>query len=116
MDEEILMYSMLRPLENLSMKEAAYALYEDIREHAKSIGHDPDCEVSISPPGKGDYPNTYQVIYEAGPFDLGVNYSLGSAPKSYSWPDIKTDWYLETHYGFDVIFATHDKGTDVYAS
>ena len=46
-----------------------------------------------------------KMMYEAGPYDWGVSYSLSSHPKSYDMMNNPQDWYLETHWGFDVIFT-----------
>ena len=44
--------------------------------------------------------------YEACPlYDWGVSYSLGAFPKSYNPMKNPNDWYLECHYGFDVVFT-----------
>ena len=92
----------------VSKGQAAEELYKALCEVAKLNGHDPKCEVSIT----ADH-NKFEeidegdiwVTYEAGPFDWGVGYSLGSHPESYTWPKTNQDWYLETYYGFDVIFT-----------
>ena len=92
----------------VSKEQAAEELYQALCKIAEANGHDPKCEVSIMK----DH-NKFQeinegdiwVTYEAGPWEWGVGYSLGSHPKSYTWPTTKQDWYLETYYGFDVIFT-----------
>tara|TARA_A100001515_G_C4520869_1_gene193478 strand:- start:64 stop:396 length:333 start_codon:yes stop_codon:yes gene_type:complete len=92
----------------VSKEQAAEELYQALCKIAKANGHDPKWEVSIMK----DH-NKYEeinegdiwVTYEAGPWEWGVGYSLGSHPKSYTWPTTKQDWYLETYYGFDVIFT-----------
>ena len=92
----------------VSKEQAAEELYQALCKIAEANGHDPKCEVSIMKDhnkfqeiNKGDI----WVTYEAGPWEWGVGYSLGSHPKSYTWPTTKQDWYLETYYGFDVIFT-----------
>jgi hypothetical protein len=55
--------------------------------------------------GYGD-DKTIVVNFEAGPFEWGVNYSLGSNPKSYNPGKNIQDWYLECYYGFDVMFVS----------
>ncbi len=92
----------------VSKEQAAAELYQALCKIAEANGHDPKCEVSIMK----DH-NKFQeinegdiwVTYEAGPWEWGVGYSLGSHPKSYTWPKTNQDWYLETYYGFDVIFT-----------
>ena len=102
-----------------SKKEAAKLMHESLIKHCKAFGMEPDIEVD----GPQPYPNKFthlesqmagkntnniQVIWESGPWDLGVHYSLGSNPKSYPFgPADKNiqNWYLETHWGFDVIFC-----------
>lgn len=92
----------------VSKEQAAEELYQALCKIAEANGHDPKCEVSIMKDhnkfeeiNEGDI----WVTYEAGPWEWGVGYSLGSHPKSYTWPTTKQDWYLETYYGFDVIFT-----------
>ena len=92
----------------VSKEQAAEELYQALCKIAEANGHDPKCEVSIMTDhnkfeeiNEGDI----WVTYEAGPWEWGVGYSLGSHPKSYTWPTTKQDWYLETYYGFDVIFT-----------
>jgi len=55
--------------------------------------------------GYGD-DKTIVVNFEAGPYDWGVSYSLGSNPKSYDISNNIQDWYLECYYGFDVMFVS----------
>ena len=55
--------------------------------------------------GYGD-DKTIVVNFEAGPFDWGVSYSMGSNPKSYDPGNNIQDWYLECYYGFDVMFVS----------
>ena len=55
--------------------------------------------------GYGD-DKTIVVNFEAGPFDWGVSYSMGSNPKSYDPSNNIQDWYLECYYGFDVMFVS----------
>jgi len=92
----------------VSKEQAAEELYQALCKIAEANGHDPKWEVSIMKDhnkfeeiNEGDI----WVTYEAGPWEWGVGYSLGSHPKSYTWPTTKQDWYLETYYGFDVIFT-----------
>tara|TARA_R100000781_G_C4047064_1_gene116093 strand:- start:308 stop:670 length:363 start_codon:yes stop_codon:yes gene_type:complete len=89
-------------------EEAAKQLYQALREQAKKMGFDPDSEVFMT----SDYENYEEicegqiwVCFEAGPYDWGVGYSIGSHPSSYDMMSNPQDWYLETYYGFDVIFA-----------
>ncbi len=103
----------------IDKKEAAQMMYNSLVKHCKAFGMDSDIEVSKPK----SYPNVFthtkhqmagkktdsiQVVWESGPFDWGVAYSLGSHPKSYPFGQTKIykqDWYLETHWGFDVIFC-----------
>ena len=107
----------------ISKEEAAEQLYQALCKQARSVGHDPAWEVSKPTP----YPNTHthtdeersdiqtdaeykdyeqiMVSYEAGPYDWGVGYSLSSHPESYDMMNNPQDWYLETHWGFDVVFT-----------
>ena len=55
--------------------------------------------------GYGD-DKTIVVNFEAGPFDWGVSYSMGSNPTSYNPCKNIQDWYLECYYGFDVMFVS----------
>ena len=54
---------------------------------------------------QGESNKVIVVSFEAGPFDWGVGYSLGSHPKSYNMHKNIQDWYLECYYGFDVMFT-----------
>ena len=85
--------------------EAAKMMYEALCKQAKAEGHDPAYEVCKPQPYAGNNSKGIQVIYEAGPYDWGVGYSLSSHPKSYDMMSNPQDWYLETHWGFDVIFT-----------
>ena len=83
--------------------EASKMMYEALCKQAKAEGHDPSYEVCKRPyEGNKD---AIHVMYEAGPYDWGVSYSLSSHPKSYNMMSNPQDWYLETHWGFDVIFT-----------
>ena len=85
--------------------EAAQMMYEALCKQAKAEGHDPAYEVCKPQPYAENNSKGIQVIYEAGPYDWGVGYSLSSHPKSYDMMSNPQDWYLETHWGFDVIFT-----------
>ena len=101
----------------INKKEAAEMMYKSLVKHCKAYGMKPDIEVSKPQPYPnkfthtesemaGSNTNNIQVVWESGPFDWGVAYSLGSQPKSYNiGKDNIQDWYLETHWGFDVIFC-----------
>ena len=91
----------------VELKEASKLLKEALDKIAKEFGHDPKWETY-----KTDYKQWggnfegEMVGYEACPvYDWGVGYSLGSFPKSYNMHKNPQDWYLECHYGFDVIFT-----------
>tara|TARA_R100000664_G_C2624950_1_gene57215 strand:+ start:65 stop:385 length:321 start_codon:yes stop_codon:yes gene_type:complete len=87
----------------ISKEEAAEQLYQALCKEAKEVGHDPKWEVSKQPYEENK--KAIHVLYEAGPYDWGVSYSLSSHPKSYDMMNNPQDWYLETHWGFDVIFC-----------
>ena len=91
----------------VELKEASRQFKEALDKIAKEFGHDPNYETWLQDYKKwggnmeGDY-----VGYEACPiYDWGVSYSLGAYPKSYNPMKNPNDWYLECHYGFDVIFT-----------
>ena len=97
----------------IDMLSAAKMFKKAIDENCKRLGMDPDWETNILL--YKDYnsdSNSDKIIvvsFEAGPYDWGVGYSLGSHPKSYAWPKGNPqDWYLECYYGFDVMFTPHD--------
>ena len=97
----------------VDMLSAAKMFKKAIDENCKRLGMDPDWETNILL--YKDYnsdSNSDKIIvvsFEAGPYDWGVGYSLGSHPKSYAWPKGNPqDWYLECYYGFDVMFTPHD--------
>jgi len=71
-------------------------------------GMDPNWETNIDTAANYQYGDdkTIVVNFEAGPFDWGVQYSLGSNPKSYNPSKNIQDWYLECYYGFDVMFVS----------
>ena len=107
----------------ISKEEAAELLYQALCKHAKDVGHDPAWEVSKPTPYPNDCTHTDEeradiqtdaeykdydqimVSYEAGPYDWGVGYSLSSHPESYDMMNNPQDWYLETHWGFGVVFT-----------
>ena len=62
----------------------------------------------------GSNKNNIQVIWESGPFDWGVAYSMGSNPKSYDPMKNIQDWYLECYYGFDVMFTPTNENPKKY--
>jgi len=77
---------------------------------AKDWGMDPEWETLIKTYDKYvERGNDKSIVvgWEAGPFDWGVAYSLGSNLNSYDPTKNPNDWYLECHYGFDVIFTPH---------
>ncbi len=92
----------------VSKEDAANQLYQALRKQAKRMGFNPDTEVFMT----SDHENYEEisegqiwVCFEAGPWEWGVGYSLGSHPESYDMMSNPHDWYLECYYGFDVIFA-----------
>ena len=100
----------------ISKEEAAEQLYQALCKQARAVGHDPAWEVSKPTPYPSEYTHTDEerrgressslmVAYEAGPYDWGVSYSLSSHPESYDMMNNPQDWYLETHWGFDVVFT-----------
>ena len=100
----------------ISKEEAAEQLYQALCKQARAVGHDPAWEVSkpraypndsthTDEERGGRESNALMVTYEAGPHDWGVSYSLSSHPESYDMMNNPQDWYLETHWGFDVIFT-----------
>ena len=89
-------------------EKAADMLYQALRKQAKLMGFDPDTEVFMtsdranhSEISEGDI----WVCFEAGPWEWGVGYSIGSHPESYDAMSNPNDWYLECYWGFDVIFT-----------
>ena len=95
----------------VDMLTAAREFKAAIDKNCKRMGMDPDWETNIML--YKDYSsdsNSDKIIvvnFEAGPYDWGVGYSLGSHPKSYSMHKNIQDWYLECYYGFDVMFTPH---------
>lgn len=92
----------------VDMLTAAREFKAAIDKNCKRMGMDPDWETNITldtPDKEGGQSKVIMVSFEAGPFDWGVNYSLGSNPDSYSMHKNIQDWYLETYYGFDVMFT-----------
>lgn len=95
----------------VDMLEAANMLKKAIDKMARAVGQDPEWETLIKTYDKFvDSGNDKSIVvgWEAGPFDWGVSYSLGAYPNSYSFDSNIQDWYLECHYGIDVIFTPKD--------
>jgi hypothetical protein len=91
----------------VNMEDASKQLKEALDKIAQAFGHDPKSEVYSSDyrDHGGRWDGTL-VGYEACPlYDWGVSYSLGAFPKSYNPMKNPNDWYLECHYGFDVVFT-----------
>ena len=94
----------------IDMLEAANMFKKAIDKIAIEQGMDPEWETLIKTYDKfveRGNDKSIVVSWEAGPFDWGVSYSLGSNPNSYDPTKNPNDWYLECHYGFDVIFTPH---------
>jgi hypothetical protein len=91
----------------VDMLTAAREFKAAIDKNCKRMGMDPDWETNIllDKEYQGTSNKVIVVSFEAGPFDWGVGYSLGSHPKSYSMHKNIQDWYLECYYGFDVMFT-----------
>ena len=92
----------------IDMLEAANMFKKAIDKIAIEQGMDPEWETLIKTYDKfveDGNDKSIVVSWEAGPFDWGVSYSLGSNPNSYDPSNNPNDWYLECHYGFDVIFT-----------
>jgi hypothetical protein len=94
----------------VDMLTAAREFKAAIDKNCKRMGMDPDWETNIllDKEYQGNSDKVIVVSFEAGPFDWGVGYSLGSHPKSYSMHKNIQDWYLECYYGFDVMFTPTD--------
>jgi hypothetical protein len=94
----------------VDMLTAAREFKAAIDKNCKRMGMDPDWETNIllDKEYQGHSNKVIVVSFEAGPFDWGVGYSLGSHPKSYSMHKNIQDWYLECYYGFDVMFTPTD--------
>jgi hypothetical protein len=94
----------------VDMLTAAREFKAAIDKNCKRMGMDPDWETNIllDSEYQGTSNKVIVVSFEAGPFDWGVGYSLGSHPKSYSMHKNIQDWYLECYYGFDVMFTPTD--------
>ena len=94
----------------VDMLTAAREFKAAIDKNCKRMGMDPDWETNIllDSEYQGTSNKVIVVSFEAGPFDWGVGYSLGSPPKSYSMHKNIQDWYLECYYGFDVMFTPTD--------
>jgi hypothetical protein len=94
----------------VDMLTAARSFKAAIDKNCKRMGMDPDWETNIllDSEYQGTSNKVIVVSFEAGPFDWGVGYSLGSHPKSYSMHKNIQDWYLECYYGFDVMFTPTD--------
>jgi hypothetical protein len=91
---------------------AAKALYEHLRTKAAEAGQKPDCEVALSPPGEG-WVNTdeWHVVWEAGPYEWGVDFSLGDGSKIDATGGTgNRNWYTEPYWGFDVAFVDERTG------
>ena len=93
----------------IDMLEAAKLFKKAIDRHCRASAQDPNWETNMVTAREqhgGDYSDKIICVnWEAGPFDWGVSYSLGSHPGSYSMHKNTQDWYLETYWGFDVMFT-----------
>ena len=94
----------------VDMLTAAREFKAAIDKNCKRMGMDPNWETNIllDKEYQGDSNKVIVVSFEAGPFDWGVGYSLGSHPKSFNPMKNPNDWYLECYYGFDVMFTPTD--------
>jgi hypothetical protein len=94
----------------VDMLTAARQFKAAIDKNCRRMGMDPDWETNIllDKEYQGSSNKVIVVCFEAGPFDWGVGYSLGSHPKSYNMHKNIQDWYLECYYGFDVMFTPTD--------
>jgi len=94
----------------VDMLTAAKQFKAAIDKNCRRMGMDPDWETNIllDSEYQGTSNKVIVVSFEAGPFDWGVGYSLGSHPKSYNMHKNIQDWYLECYYGFDVMFTPLD--------
>ena len=94
----------------VDMLTAAREFKAAIDKNCKRMGMDPDWEtnINLSKDYFGDSDKVIVVYFEAGPYDWGVSYSMGSHLKSYDPMKNPNDWYLECYYGFDVMFTPTD--------
>ena len=94
----------------VDMLTAAKQFKAAIDKNCRRMGMDPDWETNIllDKEYQGDSNKVIVVSFEAGPYDWGVGYSLGSHPKSFNPMKNPNDWYLECYYGFDVMFTPLD--------
>lgn len=100
-------------------------LFEFVCATAKSWGMDPNIECSLLTPKQSNdlgYGRQWRVMWEAGPYNWGVDLSLGGVtfvkldgPYDRSRAEIvmgdPEDWHLEPYYSFDVGFVP----TTIYA-
>ena len=94
----------------IDMLTAAKMFKEAIDKTCIEMGMDPNWETNIATADKYEYGCNKVIVvnFEAGPYDWGVSYSLGSNPNSFNPMKNPQDWYLECYYGFDVMFTPHD--------
>ena len=95
---------------------AARQLHEWVRWQAKEFGHDPDIEVVLLTPEKGEelgYGRVWRVMWEAGPFEWAVSLTLGCNMYSgetgnYANEDAQVlllgnkHWFAEPYFSFDI--------------
>lgn len=84
-------------------EEAAKTLYKNLCEWADSVGHKSEIEVAIFAPGEREtVDNAWWVMYEAGPHDWAIHYTLDAKRRTYG-----PGWHCEPYWGFDVAFYEH---------
>ena len=97
-------------VKGLTMEDASQQFYKYVCAVCKAEGLNPDREVFIT----DDYRSYEQiskgqilVSWESGPFEWGVNFSLGYHENIYDpeFADKNLSWYLESYYRFDVVFT-----------
>lgn len=105
-------------LSKYDLFEAKNKLFAYVCDKAESWGMDPRIECFLLSPSQSHdlgYGHCWRVMWEAGPYNWGIELSGGSVtfvaedgPWDPSKPEVvvgnPSDWYLEPHYSFDVGF------------